>query len=220
MTETVRLLLVDNDDEYLVTCSIFFNNAGYQVFTAGSPDEAKEKLWQHQVHLVLVDWRLTNDHDAKDNSGFIFAQTTALAIPKIILTRFPHWKNVARAMRPSLYHKLPPAVDFVDKAEGLHKLHQAIERQLVKYPPHPLDLSQLRIQMEAYFNEDELHELCFDLRSSLQVKGYVFDLDYENLPGSTKKRKIIYLIEHFERRQLMLALIMACYRQRPHVRWW
>jgi DNA-binding response OmpR family regulator len=220
MSEAISLLLVDNDAEYLVTCGAYFRNAGYQVLTAGSPDEAKEILWQQPVNLVLLDWRLTNDNDDKDNSGLIFAQTTAPAIPKIILTRFPSWKNVVRAMRPGLYDQVPAAVDFVNKAEGLPKLQQAVERHLAKHPPQPLDLGQLRAQIETYFSEDELHELCFDLRSSLRAKGLDFDLDYEDLPGDSKKRKIIYLIRYFERRQLLFNLILACFHQRPHLRWW
>lgn len=47
---------------------------------------------------------------------------------------------------------------------------------------------QLRLLLESRFSDDELRALCFDL-----------DVDYENLPGSTKAGKTIAIVGYFER---------------------
>lgn len=60
--------------------------------------------------------------------------------------------------------------------------------------------------MLELFSEQDLRDLCFDLR-----------VDYENLPGQSKKDKTRELIIFFDRRRRMTVLITAFREHRPHV---
>ncbi|MCP4361879.1 MAG: hypothetical protein GY796_28030 [Chloroflexi bacterium] len=56
------------------------------------------------------------------------------------------------------------------------------------------------------FNEQDLRDLCFELR-----------LDYENLPGLSKKDKARELIIFFDRRRRMNVLVTVFRESRPHI---
>lgn len=58
-------------------------------------------------------------------------------------------------------------------------------------------------------SEDELRELCFRL-----------GVDYENLPGDSKKGKARELVAHFERRESITELVEGCSKLYPRISWW
>jgi hypothetical protein len=68
--------------------------------------------------------------------------------------------------------------------------------------------TELRQKMVSSFNEDELGNLCVDLR-----------LDYENLQGGNKAAKARHLIATLERRKRLPELIARCRQLRPNVAW-
>ncbi|WP_420627389.1 hypothetical protein [Candidatus Leptofilum sp.] len=70
----------------------------------------------------------------------------------------------------------------------------------------PVDLRKLLRAINDSFSEDDLRDLCFELR-----------LDFENLPGSVKKDKVRELIIHFDRRKRINVLVEAFREMRPHV---
>lgn len=73
-----------------------------------------------------------DDEDEKDISGLEVATDEAFRhILKIVLTAFPtSYENLRKALGPTL-DELPPAIAFVDKAEGpealLEVIHHALE---------------------------------------------------------------------------------------------
>lgn len=66
-------------------------------------------------------------------------------------------------------------------------------------------LEMLRI----HFNETELRDICFAL-----------DIDYEDLPGTSKPDKTRELIAYAERRGELPQLLATCEGLRPHVSWY
>ena len=70
----------------------------------------------------------------------------------------------------------------------------------------PVDLRKLLRAINDSFSEDDLRDLCFELR-----------LDFENLPGSVKKDKARELIIHFDRRKRINVLVTTFLELRPHV---
>ena len=70
----------------------------------------------------------------------------------------------------------------------------------------PVDLRKLLRAINDSFSEDDLRDLCFELR-----------LDFENLPGAVKKDKARELIIHFDRRKRINVLVAAFRELRPHV---
>ena len=67
---------------------------------------------------------------------------------------------------------------------------------------------QLAQALDRHFGEDDLRTLYFDL-----------DVDWENLPASTKTGKARELVVHIERVGRLAELIGRCRERRPQVKW-
>lgn len=68
-----------------------------------------------------------------------------------------------------------------------------------------LDLSRL---LDLHFNEGELKSLCFAL-----------SIDYENLAGQHKAKKVLELVKRMQRYGNIESLIFECNRLRPKIDW-
>lgn len=129
-----RILVIDNDQDYSTTLKRWFEIQQYQVLTAVSLNIAKQLLHTTSVHLIITDMRVTDDTDSKDISGLIFAREFAPTIPKIILTSFPSYDSVRKALSlDSTHESLPIAVNFISKMEGLERLSEAVENAFQQY---------------------------------------------------------------------------------------
>jgi DNA-binding response OmpR family regulator len=128
----IHILLADNDLAFLETWSEFLESNGYTVHRASTPAEARSLLETAQIHLAILDLRLTNDDDDNDRSGLIVAKEAARHIPKLILTKFPTFEAVRDALRLD-FETLPPAVDFINKKDDLDTLLQIIIETTEKY---------------------------------------------------------------------------------------
>ncbi len=124
------ILLADNDRSFLDTRAEFLEGLGYQVLRAYSLEEARQCLDTAYFHLAVLDVRLINDDDEKDASGLDLARDPAYrSIPKLIVTNFPSVSSAREALR-STPETPAPALDFVDKHEGIDGLTQAVEKTL------------------------------------------------------------------------------------------
>ncbi len=122
------VLLMDNDADFLSTQAELLEAAGYHVLRASDIEQAERLLADGYVHVAVVDIRMEDDDDANDASGLLFAKRTAYhLIPKIIMTDYPDYQSVREAMGP-VAEGLPPAVDFVAKADGLQAVIEAVGR--------------------------------------------------------------------------------------------
>ena len=202
------ILLADNDREFLDTRCEFFEKAGFMVKCVSDLTEAICALEQGDLDIAILDMRLLNDEDDKDFSGLELAAQLAPTIPKIILTRYPSYEAVKRALAPQL-NGLPPAVDFMPKQDGPAPLLTAVRKALAKHvaepntsglasTPHPpmqsdlslpADTSMLRRLITERFDLEELRTLCFDL-----------GVDFDSLPGEGKAAKARELVALFARR--------------------
>lgn len=70
----------------------------------------------------------------------------------------------------------------------------------------PVDPRKLLRALIDLFSEQDLRDLCFDLR-----------VDYENLPGQSKKDKARELIIFFDRRRRINVLLTVFIEHRPHI---
>lgn len=125
-----RILFADNDPFFLKVRAEFLEKANFEVLQAHSVEEAEKILGDEIIHLAVLDIRLRDDSDARDISGLLLATNEAYrTIPKIMLTGFPTYQHVRQAMGTSL-NSIPPAVDFLAKAEGPDALIQAVEKAI------------------------------------------------------------------------------------------
>ncbi len=129
---TLRILLVDNDVEFLQTRAALLRRAEFGVLEVGSVAEARRILDEQWVHISILDMRLEDDHDIDDISGIELARDARYQmIPKIIVTGYPSWE-AARAALGSRLDGPPPADEFLAKKEGFEALVDAIHNVVNK----------------------------------------------------------------------------------------
>src|SRR5271157_6051781 len=96
-----KILLVDNDTDFLDTRAEKLSDEGYVVFKAASIEQAEQILEDAWVHVAIVDIRMRDESDGKDTSGLSLAKKEAYhSIPKIILTKYPSYDYVKEALGP------------------------------------------------------------------------------------------------------------------------
>lgn len=122
-----RILLADNDLEFLQATVLRLKKEGYEVFEATTPQEVSQIVRDLHVDVIVLDIRLANDLDTDDLSGIELAETLNPALPKIIYTTFPSYQLVRKALGRSI-EGVPPALDFVTKLEGSQALLESIVR--------------------------------------------------------------------------------------------
>src|SRR5215216_6063022 len=147
----LTLLVADNDVVALATVEEYLTALGFKVLTARSPDETRRILDTQMVHLAIFDMRMVNDNDEKDRSGLKLAREISPSIPKLILTKFPTHEDVRDAMKLG-DRSLPPAVDFLNKLDGLEALAEAISQAVTRY---------VRINQDLVILFNEAHGINF-----------------------------------------------------------
>jgi CheY-like chemotaxis protein len=124
-----KILLVDNDADFLETRREFLEREGYDVISAFSRFDAKGKIEQKEVDLALIDIRLLNDDDEKDISGLELAKEVGHALPVIILTGYHSEDYMRQALRLQ-FDGTRIAYDFLAKELGPVAMTSAIRRTL------------------------------------------------------------------------------------------
>lgn len=128
-----KILLVDNISKYRDSVQDFLELYGFTVITAGDPETAIDLAGREKPSLAVIDIRLLDDADDKDESGLGLARKLGVAVPKIMLTAFPSYHAVRGSLAP--LDGPPIAESFVAKQEGLHKLLSVIREVLGKLKP-------------------------------------------------------------------------------------
>ena len=145
-----RVLVIENVTTFREELIEILENEGYDVIPAKTADEGRERLAEEWVHLALVDTRakVPEVDLPSDESGLDLVLDTSHpsygVIPRLILTGFPGWDMVRKALAPD-EKGITPAEDYLVKGvdspeEILEKIGETIERW---WNPH------LRIDWEA-----------------------------------------------------------------------
>lgn len=154
------ILFADNHLDFLSTWTEYLELAGYRVYTANSPEEARTIILRGNIHLAIFDKRLVDDNDEKDISGIDLAKDPRLGfICSVILTDYPSHQNVRTVLRPGE----SSAVDFISKEDGPQEMLDALSRAFKLHIPIHWDLG---IQWES--------------QSGLSIPGILGMLDKNN----------------------------------------
>jgi DNA-binding NtrC family response regulator len=122
LTEHETILIVEDDAGIAELERLQLTRAGFSVLTAGTPDEALERLRGHTVDLILLDYRLPGDVNGLD--FYARMKVIGFDLPVMLVTGFSNEALAIQALRAGVR-------DFVTKsAEYLDYLPEAVERVL------------------------------------------------------------------------------------------
>jgi DNA-binding NtrC family response regulator len=95
MSESSRILVIDDEESIRRTVSMTLRHAGYVVDTAENGKQAIEKAQENFYNLALIDIRLPD----MDGTELLTALTeTTPKMAKIILTGYPNLENAVKAI--------------------------------------------------------------------------------------------------------------------------
>jgi len=120
MTESSRILIIDDDETIRRTLSSILEEKGYIVDTAENAEEALKKSESSYYNLALIDIRLP---DIEGTDLLSSLQKTSPEMIKIILTGYPSLQNAIKAVNRG-------ADGYIIKPADLDDLHKMIKKHL------------------------------------------------------------------------------------------
>ena len=145
MTESARILVIDDEESIRRTVSMTLKHAGYVVDTAENGKQAIEKSEANFYNLALIDIRLP---DMEGTDLLTALKETTPRMIKIILTGFPALENAVKAINKGVDGYL---IKPVNTDELLRFIKEFLEKQ-----KHESEYSQERL---AQFVETRFKEL-------------------------------------------------------------
>ncbi len=123
-----NIILIDNHKYFLESRKFLLQNDGFTVFPASNQDEAKDIARKYVISAAIIDVRLEDNDDERDESGLRLARELDPSIPKIMLTQYPAISGVREALRPS--PEGPIAEDYISKNDDYDELLRAVRKAL------------------------------------------------------------------------------------------
>ena len=123
MSETARILVIDDEESIRKTIAMTLQHAGYVVDTAENGKQAVEKSETNFYNLALIDIRLP---DMEGTELLTSLKDTTPRMVKIILTGFPGLQNAVAAINKGVDAYL---IKPVNPAELLRVVKEHLEKQ-------------------------------------------------------------------------------------------
>jgi hypothetical protein len=178
---------------------IFIQTCCYHLFNTPLAEVAPRYMAEAEPHFIYAYRRFTADqqsavHQLAANQPITLSESEFVAMQKqaVVQGTANQPRLVSRGWQQFLTQR--PSDLASDQSQ--------------KSEPKSIDLPQMRNLMLRHFDENELEDLCFDLR-----------VDYEQLAGDEKRKKTRSLINKMERENRLPELIDLCTQIRPHVDW-
>lgn len=109
----LKILLIDDDLDFLEPLKIVFSSKGFFVETATSPEEGKQKVKQTNPDLVVLDVMMPNDYEGFEVAKYIREDLGLKDLPILILSNIHHVKKVPYRFAPD--KDFLPVDVFIDK---------------------------------------------------------------------------------------------------------
>ncbi|MEE4358075.1 MAG: response regulator [Desulfococcaceae bacterium] len=121
--EKMKMMLVDDEDRYLITTKKLLIKKGFDVITAGSGTEALEIMNQNEIHVIILDIKMPG----------MDGMTTL----KEIKNRFPLTEVILltghATAESAVYGLKSGAIDYLMKPASIEELIQKAEEAFEKY---------------------------------------------------------------------------------------
>jgi len=145
MSESTRILVIDDEERIRTTISMILEQAGYRVDTAENGKQAIKKAEANFYNLALIDIRLP---DMEGTELLTTLKKTTPKMVKIILTGYPALQNAVSSINQGVdYYMIKP----VDAEELLRVIKEQLEKQR-----HEKEYGQEKL---AQFVETRIREL-------------------------------------------------------------
>jgi DNA-binding NtrC family response regulator len=150
MSESARILVIDDEESIRRTVSMTLEHARYIVDTAENGKEAIEKAKANFYNLALIDIRLP---DIEGTELLTTLKVTTPKMVKIILTGYPALQNTVKAINEGVdYYLIKP----VDTVELLRVIKEQLDEQRRKKEHGQEKLAQF---VQTRINELQTQEL-------------------------------------------------------------
>ena len=123
MSNTIKILVVDDDEKIIETLSLALEEEGFSVDTAKTGKEAIVKTFENFYNIAIVDWRLP-DIEGTKLLGKLNETTPKMA--KLMLTGYPSMDNAIDAVNNSADAFLVKPVHF---EKLLAKVKELLKKQ-------------------------------------------------------------------------------------------
>lgn len=217
MQNQPALLIADNDPKFARDLAKILESLHYHVLTACGFEQAQQTVNSHLVHVAIINVRLEDENNAKDESGLNFARGLNQNIAKIIVAGQPTWE-LTRDVLFSHSDMPPLAAGFISKEEGLATLLAYIESILVKHVKVNFALKFSPSQHNAFSIISNLHpdlsgeELVFEADIFIDLLRRVFythtQVRLERILWSTQHR--IAVGGFASKNNLTEAFVLVC----------
>jgi two-component system alkaline phosphatase synthesis response regulator PhoP len=108
-----KILLIDDDVDFLEPLKIVLSSKGFFVETATTPDEGIEKVKETNPDLVVLDVMMPNDYEGFEVAKYIREDLGLKELPILILSNIHHVKKVPYRFAPD--KDFLPVDVFIDK---------------------------------------------------------------------------------------------------------
>lgn len=130
-----RILMVDDDRDLVASVKAFLEARGYEVDTANSGVEARERLALRRPDLVVLDIMMDYDTDGFNVAFKLREDPETAGIPVIIMSGFTKELDTkTHVFEPMMYREWP-AARFLEKPVKLATLADAIAELLAAEAP-------------------------------------------------------------------------------------
>jgi len=124
--ETIKIMLVDDEERFLTTTKKLLNKKGYDVLTAMNGKEALERLGCGPLDVIILDVKMP-DMDGLETLGRL--KKTNPGIEVILLTGHASVDAAVEGMRLGAFDYLMKPCDVEDLIE---KIDQAYEHKTIR----------------------------------------------------------------------------------------
>jgi DNA-binding NarL/FixJ family response regulator len=114
------ILIVDDDDEILISFKIWLDSEGFRSLTASNSTEALKITREEELEVVLLDYRLGTEN------GLTVANSLREVdknLKVIIITCYPYYKTAVESIKSGIF-------DYVSKEEPNEKILKTIQKAL------------------------------------------------------------------------------------------
>lgn len=129
MMEKTKILLVDDDPDFIISIKTILDNNNYEVVTACNKKEALDKLMAEKPNLAILDVMMEEKHDGFDLARTIKKMQEFEKLPIIMLTSIDSLSGVNFKAAMSDPNWLP-ADDYLEKPVEPDELISTVEKVL------------------------------------------------------------------------------------------